>query len=109
MSFRKIKNPEEYAALVEQFLSARESLKQSVRQNKLGLTEVEYQQTQAQKRTISAIEKLGEQIQTQQQPTISAIEKLGEKLTEKKRTRVTNFTSPMRKQMSPMQKQMSPE
>ena len=87
MSFRKVKNPQEYAALVEQFLTARESLKKSVRQNKLGLTESEYQQTLAQQPTISAIEKLGEKIQEQQQPTISAIEKLGEKLSKKKQRR----------------------
>jgi hypothetical protein len=80
MSFRNVKNPEEYAALVEQFLSARESLKQSVRQNKVGVSEAIYQQTQIQQPTITAIEKLEEQIQTQQQPTVSAIEKLGEKI-----------------------------
>ena len=60
-----------------------------MRQNKLGLTEAEFQQTLAQQPTITAIEKLGEQIQIQQQPTVtipsvSAIEKLAEKLTEKK-------------------------
>ena len=58
MSFRKITNPQEYAALVEQFLSARESLKQSVRQNKVGVSEAIYQQTQIQQPTITAVEKL---------------------------------------------------
>jgi hypothetical protein len=84
MSFRKITNPQEYTALVDQFLTARESLKKSVRQNKLGLSEAEYQQTLAQQPTITAIEKLGEKIQTQQQPTVSAIQKLTEKLSKKK-------------------------
>ena len=90
MSFRKITNHQEYSELVEQFLTARESLKNSVRQNKLGLTESEYQQTQIQQPTISAIEKLGEQIQIQQQPTVTAIQKLTEKLTEKKQENVNN-------------------
>ena len=85
MTFRKVKNPQEYAALVEQFLSARECLKQSVRQNKLGLDESEYQQTQIQQPTINAIEKLGKKIQAEQQPTAIAIKKLTKKLSKKKR------------------------
>ena len=91
MTFRKIRNPEEYSALVDKFLTARESLKQSVLQNKLGLNESEYQQTQIQQPTISAIEKLGEQQQSVlkqiQQPTVTAIEKLTEKMSEEKQER----------------------
>jgi hypothetical protein len=76
MSVRKITEVKEYRDIVEQFLTARESLKQSVRQNKLGVSEAEYQETQIQQPTITAIEKLGEKIQAQQQPTVSAIENL---------------------------------
>ena len=85
MSFRKIKNPEEYSTLVNQFLTARESLKQKVRENKLGVSESEYQQTQIQQPTISAIENLGKQIQVEQQPTAIAIKKLTKKLSKRKK------------------------
>ena len=65
MSFRKIKNPKEFTALVEQFLTAREKLKQQVRENKLGVSEAEFQQTQIQKPTISAIKKLSDITESQ--------------------------------------------
>jgi hypothetical protein len=62
------------------FLTARESLKQSVRQNKLGLSEAEYQQTQLQKPIVTAVQQLGEKIsKTQDAAAASAIQKLTEK------------------------------
>ena len=84
MSFKKIKNAEDYADLVEKFLTARETLKKNVRENKLGVSEAEYQRIIEQKPTVQAIQRLESKLENIVPSTGELVKSLKNKLEKKK-------------------------
>ena len=82
--FQKIKNAQEYADLVEKFLTARETLKKNVRENKLGVSESEYQRMIEQKPTVEAIQRLENKLENIVPSTGDLVKSSKNKLEKKK-------------------------
>ena len=82
--FQKIKNAEDYVDLVEKFLTARETLKKNVRENKLGVSEAEFQRIAQQKPTVEAIQRLETKLENIVPSTGELVKSLKNKLEKKK-------------------------